>query len=380
MHPGQSIEEVLAVFRQEVDSEVEKLARDFYESVALEPAASARGPFLDAVQGGKRFRALCALIGAAVGIAENRAQESGSELLASVKDDQRVLGLATALELYQASALVHDDLLDDSDTRRGRATPHVLFEDQHKELGLWGDSSDYGRDGAVLLGDLLMSAADFALATTLAEYGSDQAGHLALRFSLMTGEVALGQWAETLVSYTPILAAAADRNDVVEDTLAVVASKSGRYSVMHPAVLGALAVGASKQTQEMLERILEPAGIAFQLRDDALGVFGKPGILGKPVSTDIAEKKRTVLLALALQQAPEHVAKRLSGLYEQDELTEAQVDEVREILAQYGSTQHEALIETISTRALSVLEQADLPAAAKDLLSHLVDLVTVRDA
>ena len=129
---------------------------------------------------------------------------------------------------------------------------------------------------------------------------------------------------------------------------------------------------------EILERVLEPAGIAFQLRDDALGAFGEPNETGKPTGSDIAEGKRTVLLALTLGLAPNNKRERINALYHRGSLNTDEINEVHAILREHGNDSHEELIAGYVREALDALAAAPLPAPAKMLLSYLVDMVTSR--
>ncbi|WP_099331939.1 polyprenyl synthetase family protein [Actinomyces minihominis] len=376
------ISAVLEQLRSDIDERVEESAEAFFRDVVISAAGSAYEPAISAVSGGKRFRAVCALIGAAAATSVSHLEYADSvHLLESVGSDPRVQALTTALELYQASALVHDDLLDGADTRRGQKTPHVYFAELHSRENLWGSATNFGRDGAVLTGDLLLSAAFNALAGALPYSTTNQGLELSRRFSLMTGEVALGQWADTGISYLP-LSANEDGLQILDTAtlMEVVRQKSARYSIMHPAVLGAVAVGAGEDVLEILARTLEPAGVAFQLRDDALGAFSEEAEIGKPTATDIVEGKRTVLLALTLQNAPLSVAQRLIELYGQSELSPDEVEEVRGALRNFGNEAHEQLISELTTQALGVLEAAALPDSAKDLVRYLIRTVTNRSS
>lgn len=371
------IKEALDLQGRALDLSVEEKAVAFYESVRLEAADSLRGPFLSSVRGGKRFRALCAAVGAAVALSRRCSQCDGSELLGRAIADSRVRDLMAALEFYQASALTHDDLLDDAATRRGAPAAHVVFAREHKERKLWGSSAEYGRDGAVLLGDLLLSAAEACMSDAFVHCGPKQSRNLLRAFASMTGEVAVGQWADTSGSYLP-LDASADHDARIEQTLEVVSQKSGRYSIVHPAVLGCICVGGGRRLQRILEDILEPAGLAFQLRDDALGAFGEPEETGKPTGSDIRERKRTVLLFLTLSHAPTDAVTRLEHLYAQEQLTDDEVEEIRGLLADHGATAHEELIAGLASKAICALEAADLAAGAKALLEELIERVTSR--
>lgn len=377
MDASSTIKDSLDGIRSAVNAQVEAAAVGFYDDVRLEVVDSSYAPFLGAVSGGKRFRALCAAVGAAVAHSVRRPTSTATELLTWAASSESVQALMTSLEFYQASALVHDDLLDDADTRRGLPAAHVFFADEHARESLWGDRSEYGRDGAVLLGDLLLSAAEANLARALPFCGPKRAGALLNRFALMTGEVAVGQWADTSLSYHPLNGSRVGDKSV-KQAIEVVSRKSGRYSILHPAVLGSLVAGGGKRIEHALEAVLEPTGIAFQLRDDALGAFGEPGETGKPVGSDIEERKRTVLLAITLSRAPHAQAERLEELYASARPTPAEVEEARAILQEHGRSAHESLISELSEQALCALDRVDLPDSAKDLLAVLVDRVTTR--
>ena len=226
-----------------------------------------------------------------------------------------------------------------------------------------------------------MSAADYALSNALTHCDSATAADLLRRFSLMTGEVAMGQWADTRVSYLPLdTFGGNDDSSQVEAALDVVRRKSARYSVMYPAVLGATAAGGAPALTSILEHVLEPAGIAFQLRDDALGAFGNPEMTGKPTASDISEGKRTVLLALALQRGTPATRQRISELYHRGDLSQDEIEEVRGILRDYGHRAHEALIADYVQESLHALGEASLPHDAKVLLTYLVNMVVSRSA
>ena len=382
LHTSVEIHTALEVIRTGLEANVMETSEVFYRQVCLSSASSAKIPILEAVRGGKHFRALCAAIGGACAIAiEQSATVQSPSLILKAADDPRVSCLMTALELYQASALVHDDLLDDAETRRGHPSPHVYFASLHSKEELWGSASDFGRDGAVLTGDFLMSAADYALSNALTHCDSATAADLLRRFSLMTGEVAMGQWADTRVSYLPLdTFGGNDDSSQVEAALDVVRRKSARYSVMYPAVLGATAAGGAPALTSILEHVLEPAGIAFQLRDDALGAFGNPEMTGKPTASDISEGKRTVLLALALQRGTPATRQRISELYHRGDLSQDEIEEVRGILRDYGHRAHEALIADYVQESLHALGEASLPHDAKVLLTYLVNMVVSRSA
>ena len=200
-------------------------------------------------------------------------------------DDPAIVPAAAALEWLQGSALVHDDLMDGSDTRRGRPSVHREFEARHRDGRREGDAAGFGESVAVLLGDLMLSWCDemfrsSALPTVPA----------ALAFlDLCKTEVVAGQFLDVVGQTRATLS--------VAEAMRVVRFKSAKYTVERPLHMGAALAGAGDDLITSLSDVALPLGEAFQLRDDVLGVFGDPAVTGKPAGDDLREGKRTVLVA-----------------------------------------------------------------------------------
>ena len=229
--------------------------------VALAPAADA---LVAAADGGKRLRGAL--------VCWSYVAHGGG-----AADD--VLGAACAVELVHLSALIHDDVIDRADTRRGRPSVHARFAD-----------ATHGTNVAILLGDVVLAAAPAALERCAVPQPARDAARAALVH--LQVEVGAGQLLD-------VDAAAGGAADVAR-ALTIATLKSGRYSVGRPLELGALLAGADAATAADLLRVGDPLGVAFQLRDDLLGVFGDPATTGKPAGADLVEGKRTMLVAETL--------------------------------------------------------------------------------
>src|SRR5690242_7598433 len=279
------------------------------------------------VSGGKRFRAAFCYWGF-------RAVEEPS----SEEDERALLRACAALELLHASALVHDDLMDASDTRRGRPATHRGFAAQHAEQGWRGDPEQYGAAAAILLGDLLLAWSEELLRRCgLPVERVDAATEL---FDLCRNEVITGQFLDVSVQ-------ARGRADV-DAAMTVLRYKSAKYSIERPLQIGAALAGASADLLGGLSRFGLPLGEAFQLRDDLLGVFGDAATTGKPAGDDLVEGKRTVLIALALDAAPASDAVLLNRSLGTP-LSADQVERLRGIIDASGAhAQVEAVIEQLT--------------------------------
>jgi geranylgeranyl diphosphate synthase type I len=313
------------------------------------------------VSGGKRFRAAFCYWGyrAVAGPSYDEADEAR---------EAAVLRACASLELLHASALVHDDLMDASDTRRGRPATHRGFADEHRRDGWRGDPEQYGASAAILLGDLLLSWAD----ELLRRCGLPVEAVVAALdvFDRCRSEVIAGQFLDVSVQ-------ARGRADV-DAAMTVLRYKSAKYSIERPLHIGATLAGASTEQIGQLSAFGLPLGEAFQLRDDLLGVFGDPSVTGKPAGDDLVEGKRTVLVALALDAAPAADAARLDAALG-SQLSPTEVAELRRIIDSSGATdQVEQVISSLAATATDALARADLDDRARAVLLQLATAATVR--
>lgn len=317
-------------------------------------------------EGGKRFRGILAHVGHCLA--------RGCPL-----DEAPVAPLSTALELYQASALAHDDIIDHAGTRRGRPTAHVSLAAHHRDRAWRGDADRFGEAGAILVGDLLFSWAEAAMADQAGRLAPRDAARLWARYSRMHAEVALGQFLDVTAEQAPL-----DPGDPAaldtEAAMEVVVLKSARYSVVHPAALGAICGGADDALITAIESILTPWGMAFQLRDDHLGVFGDPELTGKPSGDDIREGKRTVLLALAWQRATDSERALLCRALGRADAPGAVIDEARRVIAARGGGAHEELITGLVEQGRARLREAPVSEQGRADLVGLCAIITRRTA
>ena len=205
-------------------------------------------------------------------------------------DSDQVVATLAALELVQASALIHDDLMDRSDTRRGEPAIHRRFATHHRRAGWAGSADAFGEASAILLGDLCLVWSDELLHSS----GLDAATLARARpvFDEMRSEVTVGQYLDVLTQATG--------DTSLERAGKVARFKSAKYTVERPLLVGAALADADAGVRAAYSAYGLPLGEAFQLRDDVLGVFGDPAQTGKPAGDDLREGKRTYLVAAAM--------------------------------------------------------------------------------
>ena len=286
----------------------------------------------DYLSEGKRFRPIFSLLG---------------YLGANGQLTDSVYEAASALEFLQASALIHDDLMDGSDTRRGKPAIHKQF----------GDAA------AILIGDLALVWNEQTLHLSGLSSPAVNAIHDIMRTELMAGQF-LDVYEQTQKSYS------------VERSLKIARYKSGKYSIERP-----LHYGAALAKPDDLENYYAiyseyglPLGEAFQLRDDLLGVFGDPDATGKPAGDDLREGKRTALIAYAYDRGDSAIKKLI-----ETKLGTNDINGLADAIAESGAVTHvEDLIEKLSEQALDAIEREEVNSDAKRLLIEMVSLVTKR--
>lgn len=281
-------------------------------------------------------------------------------------DDTALLAVASSLDLLHVSALVHDDLIDDADTRRGEPAAHKRFERYHHASGGSGDPAAFGVSSAILLGDLLLmwslELAEASLARNL------QSARWLL--NAMRAEVTAGQFLDVSAQYRVTGAASvAEELDVARRVLEF---KSARYSIRRPSQIGAALGGADDVLLGALGEFGSVIGRAFQLRDDVLGVYGDPTVTGKPYGGDIHEGKRTVLVLSALANGSPRETAELAALLGASGLTDGDIDRAAALIEQTGAKAGvESIIEENLNHAERVLETTPMTGEGRTALATL---------
>ena len=289
----------------------------------------------------------------------------------------QIVAAAASLELFQAAALIHDDLMDDSDLRRGMPAVHRRFAALHAERGWQADGDRFGLAAALLAGDMCLVWTDELFSGSGLSVEQLRGGRE--MFNRMRTELLGGQYLDVLTQAAP----EPDPATAITRARQVIRFKSAKYTIEHPLLIGAGLAGAAAPLRASYSAYGLALGEAFQLRDDVLGVFGDPRETGKPAGDDLREGKRTMLIALALQRASPAQAdlvRRLLG----DPLLDAEgVARLREMIIDTGAgAAVERLISELTDRAQAALIGPDGDPVVNEpthaVLSSLVVAATAR--
>jgi geranylgeranyl diphosphate synthase, type I len=292
---------------------------------------------------------------------------------AGAGDGEEIVRAAASLEFLQAAALIHDDVMDDSDTRRGAPSVHRRFEALHKISGWAGQPNRFGLAGAVLAGDLCLVWSD----QLFADSGLDPSALWRGRgvFDRMRTELMGGQYLDMLEQ-----ALAARRPEgALERARRVIRYKSAKYTIEQPLLLGGRLAGADDELLAGYCAVGLPLGEAFQLRDDVLGVFGDPAETGKPAGDDLREGKRTVLVAKALEVASPAQAGLVRRLLGDSRLDTSGLEALREVLVETGALAAvERLVAELVDQAQAALAVTGVHESARPVLEGLAAAAAAR--
>ncbi|HKD87058.1 MAG TPA: polyprenyl synthetase family protein [Streptosporangiaceae bacterium] len=289
------------------------------------------------------------------------------------EDCPPIYAAAASLELLQASALIHDDVMDASATRRGRPAVHRQFSARLAAASP-AAAEQFGTGAAILIGDILLSWTDEMYHAS--GFPADVLRHGQRALGAMQTEVAAGQYLDILSQAT--------RSTSVAEAMRVIIFKTAKYTIERPLQLGALLAASSRATGDAVTTVGTtygiPLGIAFQLRDDLLGVFGDPAKTGKPATGDISEGKRTVLMALARERASASQARLLDEHVGDRALKQAGAVAVKAVLTDTGAVDEcEALIAANVKEAVAALDGAPITDEARSALAALAIIATDRE-
>jgi geranylgeranyl diphosphate synthase type I len=261
------------------------------------------------LRGGKRIRAILMIVG---------------YKMMGGKDEEAIIRASTSLELIQSYLLIHDDIMDESDLRRGKATVHKIYEDKHLKMGFGGKPKKFGESMAIILGDLADAYAMQILAS------SDFPPELKVRAIDKLNEIIeYTGYGQIIDIYSGVL-----EDFKEEDLLLLHKYKTARYTIEGPLALGIILAG---KDPEGIEKFAIPVGIAFQLQDDILGLFGNEEELGKPVTSDLAEGKKTLLIIKALEKGDNEDRRVILEALGNPAVTYEQLEMVREVVRRTGS-------------------------------------------
>jgi len=310
------------------------------------------------LRGGKRLRPIFCIYGYKCFSAENI---------------EAIIAASISLELMQSYLLIHDDVMDEDELRRGKPTFHIVC----RALGerLFGTTSNnkalkFGENIAIAAGDLLEAYGEEVLVKS--PFKSEYVKKAVAKYAEIVKQVGYGQ----ILDITAGL-----KGSVTEDEIMMIHKlKTASYTIEGPLHIGALLAGANDADLQMLSNYGVPLGLAFQIQDDILGLFGSEEKTGKPVGSDIREGKKTLLIFHALKRCTDKEKEVLLKALGNPRITLKEIERIRDIVRETGSLDYsKTLVDELTARAIQAIKDAPFRTEAKEFLTQIADFIGTRE-
>ncbi len=353
--------EKLKKWRNEIDEELEKdLERAKKEAKNIDREGERVIEYLEdyTLRGGKRIRPGLIVAGCKA---------------VSDKNHEDIIKASIAAEHLQSYLIIQDDIYDEDDLRRGKATVHKMYEKHHeKELGE-GNKQKFGRDLATITGDVAASLATHKLIKS--NFDKETRLRAIEKLEKSNRETNYGQALDIKTNNTKL------ENVEEEDIITVHKTKTARYTIAYPLDLGWILGNGDKEQRELLKNYGMKIGVAFQLYDDMLGLYGTKEKLGKPVDSDLKEGKKTLLMIKAYENGDEEQREKIKQALGNKNITKKQVEEVRKIVKETGSYKYSReKCEELIKEGKSVIEDTEkIDKEIKNFLLGIADYIITRE-
>jgi len=287
------------------------------------------------------------------------------------KDEKAILKASLLVEIAHAFALIHDDIMDQDSLRRGQPTIHVQYENLHQQRYREGESHHYGSCMALNLGDVGFILSHLILTE------SDFSPEIKIKVLRCFDQVLLG----TVFGQAIDISYEHQNRVTEEDVMRVHHYKTAKYTVTGPLQYGALFAGADEKEIEKIEKYGLPVGIAFQLRDDELGLFSDEKTLGKPIGGDVKENKNTILHLKTLKQAKGKDKDFIKRAYGNKDLTKRDLERVRKITQETGALKYsQKMARDLVEKGKKYVPQITSDPELQDTLYNLADFMVKRSS
>jgi geranylgeranyl diphosphate synthase type I len=313
------------------------------------------------LNGGKRIRAAFTYYGY---------RAAGGE------DGENILFASAAIEILHNFFLIHDDIVDKSDLRRGLPTMHARYKQIYENKGLISNFNNYGKmidlpsAMAIINGNICCALAYEALVES-----GFQADKILQVLKMMYDIIRF-----TAVGQLLDIVKATSGKATEEDVLRIHYLKTAKYSMEAPLCVGAVLKGTTLSVLDSLSRYAIPVGIAFQIHDDILGIFGTEEQVGKSIASDTKESKQTLLTVKAFENASPSQKERLKYFIGNPDITKADMEELKSIIEETGALEYSRMKEiSLTEEGKKALLDTPIQEDIKDILLGTADLLIERE-
>lgn len=287
------------------------------------------------------------------------------------KNKKEAMRAAMAPEMLHTFLIIHDDIIDKDNLRRGKPSVHYFYrKSAENKCGNSSDAIHYGNSQAICVGDMAFGLVNEIIADS--KLGGSVKEKLFKRIGNIVFNTVIGEFYDSF--------AALEKDISEKDVLTILEYKTARYTLEGPIHLGAIAASAPEKALKNLSDFAVPLGIAYQIQDDILGVFGSSEKTGKPVGADIREGKKTLLIVKALEFSSAGQRKEIISALGNPRTNKDQIDNMRDVIFKTGSLQYSKnMAEKLTAKSLQSLEKSALSGESKEFFSQVADFIIKRD-
>jgi geranylgeranyl diphosphate synthase type I len=282
------------------------------------------------------------------------------------RNEKAILDASICVELIHNYLLAHDDIIDRDELRRGKPTIHKHYQNFYRKLE---NGEHFGNSAGILIGDLLCNFGYESL--TNAKFSETLKNRALARLNQMLAEVIFGEMLDVFLGIRKLLKE--------KDILKILKYKTAKYTIEGPLHIGAILAGSNKKTLRILSQYNIPLGVAFQIQDDILGIFGEVKATGKAVGADVREGKQTLLIFRAMQQASERQRKIIKQTLGNNKASAEDIQKIKEIVINTGSLEYcQKMAELLVRRSKKVIEKSSFALGVKEFLIGIADYIIKR--
>lgn len=286
------------------------------------------------------------------------------------KEDEKIIEASMSIELTHIFLLIHDDIIDQDGFRHGVPTIHKRYETIARQFYKRKDPFHFGNSMAIIIGDMAAAAGNAIIFNS--RFSAEKILEALDKLQDIVRDTVAGEMMDVILEA---------RGKATEKEISEVhKSKTAKYTVEGPLHLGALLAGADKNFLKVLSDYAVPVGVAFQIQDDILGVFGNEKKLGKPVCSDLREGKQTLLVLKAVEKGNSVQRKFIKNVLGNRNITRQEVEKFREIVVNTGSLDYsKKLAKNLVSKGVSAMEKSAISKDAKDFLVGIAEYIVSRE-
>ena len=289
-------------------------------------------------------------------------------------DIEAIYDASLAIETMEGFLLIHDDVMDQDDLRRGGKTVHKIYREWYKNKlgGPEEKAVHFGNNIAINAGDIVETFGPEIIANS--SFPDELKIKAIKEYTKLSRYTGYGQVLDIIVGQLPL------DNVTEQQVLTVHTFKTALYSVIGPLQIGAVLGGANQEQIDLMEKFGKPLGVAFQIQDDLLGMFGDEQKLGKAADSDIKEGKRTLLTLKAYQNGTQEQKEKIMKVLGNREATKEEIQELRNIVKETGSYDYskEKAINLVK-EAKEAINNSNFTQEGKNYLLGIADYLINRE-